>query len=115
MAVVSEGGAVQTAVIGTEHILLDIAESGVFVFEVNTKNMAAGDVLELRISLIMLTGETRDVAYFYTYTGAQSIDDRVKIFPPVSNDLTDTGSVRCTLKQTLGTGRNYSWKVLKHV
>lgn len=113
MPVTAQGQGTQTAVITTEHTLLDIAVAGSFVFEVDKINLAAGDVVELRVYAIILTGGTRRVAYFELYEGAQPADDMIAISVPISNELTDAGALRFTLKQTAGTGRNFPWKVLK--
>lgn len=113
MAVTAAGSGTQTATVGTEHTLLDVAVAGTFQMEIDSVNMAAGDVLELRIYNIVLTAGTRRVCYFQTYSGAQATDDIGKISVPVSNELTDAGSLRFTLKQTFGTGRAFPWKVLK--
>lgn len=104
----------QTAVIGTEHTLDDIAVAGTYVSVVDTNAMAAGDVLELRVYVIVLTGGTRRVAYMQRFIDNQPTDDQIKISVPVGNDLTDAGSVRFTLKQTAGTGRAFPWKVLRY-
>lgn len=114
MSVTLQGSGSQTAVIGTEHTLLDIAIAGTFVFEVDTINMAAGDVLELRIYKKALTGGTLRVAYMMRFFDAQATDDVYKISVPVSNDLVEAASVRFTLKQPTngGTGRVFPWKVM---
>lgn len=114
MAVTAQGTGTQTAVIGTEHTLLDIAVAGTFTFHVDTVNMAAGDLVELRVYQIVLTGGTRRVAYLQRYSDAQATDDLIKISVPISNELTDSGALRFTLKQTQGTGESYPWKVLKY-
>jgi hypothetical protein len=114
MAVTAQGTGTQTATVTTEHTLLDIAVAGTFTLHVDTNAMAAGDVLELRVYQIVLTGGTRRVAYFQSWSGAQPADDLIKISVPISNELTDAGSLRFTLKQTLGTGRAFPWKVLKY-
>jgi len=114
MAVTAAGTGTQTATIGAEHTLLDVAAAGTYTFHVDTINLAAGDVLELRIYQILLTGGTRRVAYFQSYVDAQVADDLIKISVPISNELTDAGALRFTLKQTQGTGRAYPWKVLKY-
>lgn len=114
MAVTAQGSGTQTAVISTEHTLLDVAVAGTFTLHVDGNIMAAGDTLELRIYQIVLTGGTRHVAYLQRYADAQPTDDQVKISVPVSNELTDAGSLRFTLKQTTGTGRAFPWKVLKY-
>lgn len=114
MAVTAAGSGTQTATLTTEHTLLDIAAAGTYTLHVDTNAMAAADVVEFRIYQIVLTGGTRRVAYFQGYYDAQPADDLIKISVPVSNELTDSGSLRFTLKQTVGTGRAYPWKVLKY-
>lgn len=114
MAVTAQGTGTQTATIGTEHTLLDVAVAGTFTLHVNKINMAAGDLLELRCYQIILTGGTRAVAYKTSFIDSQPTDDMIAISVPISNELTDAGSLRFTLKQTLGTGRSYDWKVLKY-
>lgn len=113
MAVTAQGTGTQAASIGTEHTLLDIAVAGTFQLVVDLDAMAAGDTVELRIYQIVLTGGTRRVVAKVVYVDAQSADDKISNSIPVSNELTDAGSVRCTLKQTAGTGRSFPWKVLK--
>lgn len=114
MAVTAQGSGTQTATVTTEHTLLDVAVAGTFTLHVDCVNMVAADVLELRIYQIVLTGGTRRVTYLMTYADAQPTDDLIKISVPISNELTDAGSLRFTLKQTLGTSRNFPWKVLKY-
>lgn len=114
MAVTAQSTGTQTATIGTEHTLLDVAVAGTFTLHVDCINMAAGDMLELRVYQIVLTGGTRRVAYKSSRVDAQPADDMIAISVPISNELTDAGSLRFTLKQVLGTGRAYDWKVLKY-
>jgi len=114
MAVTAQGSGTQTATVTTEHTLLDVAVAGTFTLHVDTVNMASGDMVELRVYQIVLTGGTRRVAYYVAYVDAQAADDLIKISVPISNELTDSGSLRFTLKQTLGTSRNFPWKVLKY-
>lgn len=114
MTVSAQGTGTQSASINTEHTLLDVAVAGTFTLHVDKNAMLAGDTLELRIYQIVLTGGTRRVAYFESYTGAQPADDLIAISVPISNELTDSGSLRFTLKQTAGTGRNFPWKVLSY-
>jgi len=114
MAVTAQGQATQTATVGTEHTLLDVAVSGTFTLHVDKNLMQAGDVLELRIYQIVLTAGQRRVAYYARYDGAQPTDDQIAISVPISNDLTDAGALRFTLNQLRGTSRNFPWKVLKY-
>lgn len=114
MAVTANASGTQSATVTTEHTLADVAVAGVFTLHVDTVNMIAGDVLELRIYQIILTSGTRRVAYIGAYYGAQPTDDIIKISVPIGNELTDAGSLRFTLKQTFGTSRNFPWKVLAY-
>jgi hypothetical protein len=59
VAVTAEAASTQTATIGTEHTLDDVAAAGTYTLHVDTVNMAAADVLELRVYQIVLTGGTR--------------------------------------------------------
>ncbi len=114
MAVSAQGSGTQAATVGTEHTLLDVAVPGTFTLHVDAINMAAGDSVELAIYQIVLTGGTRRVAYYALFSDAQPATDMIKINVPISNDLTDAGAIRFTLKQTGGTSRNFDWKVLKY-
>ena len=114
MAVTAQGSGTQTATVTTEHTLLDVAVAGTFTLHVDKINMAADDSLELRIYQMVLTAGTRRVVYFARYDDAQHADDMIAISVPISNELTDAGSLRFTLKQTLGTSRNFPWKVLRY-
>jgi hypothetical protein len=114
MAVTAAGSGTQSATVTTEHTLLDVDAAGTYTLHVDTVNMVAGDGLELRIYQMVLTGGTRRVAYIVAYQGVQPTDDLIKISVPISNELTDSGALRFTLKQTTGTSRNFPWKVLKY-
>lgn len=114
MAVTAEASGTQTAVISTEHTLRDVNAAGTYTLHADCFNLATGDVVELRIYQMILTAGTRRVAYYQRYAGVQPTDDMIKISVPISNELTDSGALRFTLRQTHGTGRNFPWKVLKY-
>lgn len=114
MAVTAYASGTQSATVTTEHFLTSPNVAGTFTLHVDTVNMVAGDVLELRVYQMVLTGGTQRVAYYARYDGAQPTDDLIKISVPISNELTDTNSLRFSLKQTYGTSRNFPWKVLKY-
>jgi hypothetical protein len=99
---------------GTPQTLLDVAVAGTFTLHVDMNLLAAGDVIELRIYQIVLTGGTRRVAYLARYADAQPADDLIKISVPISNELTDAGSLRFEITQPAGTARALPWKVLKY-
>lgn len=103
----------QTATVTTEHTLADTSTAGTYVLSVDTVNMVAGDVVELRLYEMALTSGFRRVAYYVAYAGAQPTDDIMKISVPISTALSDSGAVRATLKQTFGTSRNFDWNLKK--
>lgn len=104
----------QTASIGTEHFISNPNQAGVFELHIDLVNMAAGDLLEVRIYKMVESGGTARVVYLETFQGAQPADGVVFISVPISNSYTDSNSVRFSIKQTTGTGRSYVWAVLKH-
>ena len=114
MAVTAHASGTQSATVPTEHFLSSPNVAGTFTLHVDTVNMVAGDVLELRVYQMVLTGGTQRVAYVARYEGAQHADDLIKISVPISNELTDTNSLRFSLNQVKGTSRNFPWKVLKY-
>jgi hypothetical protein len=104
----SSASGTQTAVIATEHTLATDTTNGTFYFEVDINNLANGDILELRIYVMTLSGGTLRVAWKSTYGPIPPIND-IAASPPQPSDQ----SYRCTLKQTAGTGRSYPWKLLR--
>jgi hypothetical protein len=114
MAVTAYASGTQTATVTTEHFLSSPNVAGTFTLHVDTTNMVAGDVLELRVYQMVLTAGTQRVAYYSRFDGAQPADDVIKISVPISNELTDTNALRFSLKQTFGTSRNFPWKVLRY-
>ena len=114
MATTAEASGTQTATVGTEHFIRDVAQAGVFTLHVDTNAMLDGDVLELRVYQMVLTAGTSRVAQFVAYYGAQPAHDLIKFSVPLGNELTDATSLRYSLKQTFGTGRAFPWKVLRY-
>lgn len=114
MAITAFASGTQSATVTTEHFLTSPNEAGSYTFHVDLINMAAGDYVELRIYQMILTGGTQRVAYLEAFQGVQPADGLIVISVPISNELTDTNSLRFSLKQTLGTTRDFPWKVLKH-
>ena len=116
MAVTAAGSGTKTvAVVGTAETLLDVNAAGTYTLHIDTNVMQAGDVLELRVYQIVLTGGTRRVAYYAQWVGAQPTDDLVKISVPISNELTDAGALRFEINQKKGAAaRAFPWKVLKY-
>lgn len=113
MAVTNVVNGTQVATITTEHVLLAAtATSGVYVYIVDCGDVASsglqnGDVVELRIYNVV-NGGTEHLAYYAVYAHLQA--QPVKFSVPVPNLSTDT--IRCTLKQTAGTGRTFRFRVV---
>lgn len=103
-----------TVVVGTENFVSSPNVAGVFQFVVDKSNMVAGDVVELRVYRIVLTGGTARVAYLFRYTDVQPTDDMIAEGPVIGNDLTDTNSLRFSILQTKGTARAFAWKVIQY-
>lgn len=107
MAVSSVGHGTQTATIDTEHTLDTETTAGVYVLVVNTYNLAAGDVVILRIKTKAVHDGTSRLAYTATYANAQSEYIKYSIPVPIDTEFV------CTLEQTDGTGRDFEWNLLK--
>ena len=103
----------QLAVVTTEHFLSSPRVRGFYTLHVDTVNMAANDVLELRVYQMVLSGGTARVVYFMSYAGAQGTHELIKVSTPIENDLEEANALRFSLTQTFGTGRNFPWKVLR--
>lgn len=106
MAITSVGTATQTAVIDTEHTLDTETTAGTYVLVVDCVNLALGDIVEFRIKTKAASGAASGLAYSQTYAHAQS--EVIKYSPPVPTDT----EIICTLKQTAGTGRDFTWNLL---
>lgn len=112
MAVTVEASGSQTATVTTEHTLATVAGPGVYVVNVDTANLAAGDVVELRVKKPVLSGGTARVVFYAMFAGAQPTEDVLKTSVPIVIDAT-AAACDVTLKQTLGTGRSFAWSILK--
>jgi len=97
----------QTAVITTEHTLATISTDGIFQLFVDCTNMAADDILELRVKTkVRSVGTTREYV-LGTYNNAQTIPVVSSIPVPSINEIV------FTLKQTAGTGRAFPWEIIQ--
>lgn len=104
----ADSGTTSALSIGSETTLATDNTNGTFVLEVDTSNLALGDVLEIRVYTVTLTGGALVQAWKGTYGPVPQINNH-KISPPVASDQ----SLKCTLNQTAGTGRAYTWKMLR--
>lgn len=104
----------QSTTVPSEHSLASVNVQGIFSFEIDLFNLAANDIIELKIYKIILTGGTKRVLAYAQFYGVQPTHDVIKIAGPFYNDLTDSNSLEFAINQTHGSSRNYAWKVLKH-
>lgn len=98
----------QTATVNTEHTLTTDTTNATFYYEVDITNMVIGDILELRIYTMTLSGGTLRLAWKSTVGPVPPAND-ICPSPPQPSDQ----SLRVTLKQTAGTGRSFPWKLLR--
>lgn len=108
MAVSEKTGGSQTATLDTEHTLATVTDAGIYVLRVFLTNLAAGDIVRLRIYV-----KARNA------TDAEGIIHEATIGPIVpSEKYTDSvpvlaaGHFKPTLEQTDGTGRAFPWVIL---
>lgn len=95
----------QTATIGTEHVIASPTTAATYVFEVDTVNLALGDLLELRV-YDKIDGANYRQMWKGTFQHAQI--NAAKVSPPIA--VAGAGA-KFTLKQTAGTGRAFPWSV----
>lgn len=103
----------QTAVISTEHVLRDDTsnEGKAFDTYIDLGNMATGDTLELRVYAKLLSAGTLRRVYYAKYVDSQDSEPAYKspiVYIPA---LTVAKEWKLTLKQTVGTGRNFDWTI----
>jgi hypothetical protein len=112
VAVTAFATGTQTAVVGTEHFVSSPNAAGVYVFQVSKRNMQAGDAVEVRIYAKLLSADTEEEVYFGRADGAIIAGDSWIIGGPIPTELAVSSAVRCSIKQTAGSARNFPWKVL---
>jgi hypothetical protein len=106
MALARESSGTQTATIGTEHSLATPTTAKTRVLVVNLTNLAAGDILELRIKSKVLAAGSEVLGRLATVVGP--VTELRYESPPVAT----VDGATFTLKQTAGTGRSFEWSVL---
>jgi hypothetical protein len=103
----ADSGTTAALTITSETTLATDTTNGTFVLEVDVSNLALGDLLEIRIYTITLSGGSLVQMWKGTYQHAQ-INNHISS-PPIASDQ----SIKCTLNQQAGTGRTFIWKMLK--
>lgn len=99
---------------GTEDFLSSPNVVGKFSLDIDRTNMAAGDVLLVRVYKIAIAGGSPVVTFMTGFSGAPLTDDILDTFEWFANSLTDTNALRFSITQTKGTGRAFPWKVTLH-
>lgn len=99
------GNGTQTSVIGTEHTLYNPVTNKFFTGYIDLTNMASGDTVEIRVSAIIKTAGSYILYWLGSYTGVQS--NPLIYIPTFPSDI----GLRITLKQTVGTARNYDYRI----
>lgn len=95
----------QTATLTTEHILTTQTNNKFYTAYIDLTNMASGDTTEIRVSVIVKAAGSHILYYLGTYSGAQT--NPLVYIPSLPSDI----SWKLTIKQTVGTGRTYDWRV----
>lgn len=98
----------QSATVGTEFVLATDTTNGTYYFETDIGNLAIGDILELRVYTMTLSGGTLRVVWKSTYGPVPPIQD-ICPSPPQPSDQ----SLKVTMKQVAGTARSIPWKLLR--
>lgn len=100
---------VQVAEVGTEHTLVEETSPGVYQLQVICSDMRAGDEVELKVYSKVLSGDTAVVELFGTYGYNSIVDSPLVTTIPITTDL----YIKCTLKQTAGTSKQFPWALKK--
>ena len=103
----SSSGTTAALTIGAETTLTTDTTNATYVLEVDTSALVLGDLLEMRVSTVTIKDGPMVQSWKGTYQHAQVNNHKISL--PVASDQ----SIRCTLKQTAGTGRAFPWKLLR--
>lgn len=95
----------QTAVISTEHTLLDTATAGTYGGEVDITNLVVGERVRIRAYTKQSSGGTYKVKYDRVFTGGEP--EPAKQLVPVLGFY----GVKYTLTQINGTGRAFPFVI----
>lgn len=104
----SQASGTLTPVVGTETTFngASFTVAGTYIIEVDTVNMALGDVIELRAYVEVLSGGTEHQAFMASYSNVQG--DPIKISIP----MVSLYSCHFTINQVSGTARAFPWNVI---
>jgi len=106
MPTLEASGTTATLVINTETDLTTLTVNKTLQLFLNNFNLVNGDTVEVRTYYKVLSASTERLYSVVTYANAQG--EIIASSDPLMSDI----STRYTLKQTLGTGRTFEWKIL---
>lgn len=98
----------------TEDFLSSPNAAGVYQLVADMDDMADGDVIEVRVYMIVLTTGTYRVSDWDRLEGLQPDTDKILRSLPIATDLAESNALRFSIKQVQGTaGISIPWKVLQ--
>lgn len=107
VTVTEVAGGSQTATIGTAHTLTTITTAGIYELHISLGNLAAGDVLELRVySKCRNATDPEELLQIAIYGPVVPICKLVNAIVTLSS-----GHYKAELIQRAGTGRAWPWAV----
>jgi len=102
-----EASGTQTTIIGTEHELANLTANKFYYAHISLKNMGAGDTLQIRKYIKILSTSTEDV-FMESLSGVQ--DETVSTYKYQAPEAS-TQSYRLTVKHTVGSPIDIDWAV----
>lgn len=108
MAVTEKTGNSQTATLDTEHVLATVTDAGIYVLRVFLTNLAAGDIVRLRVYVKARNAtDAEGIIYEGLYGPIVPALKYTDSIPVVA-----AGHFKATLEQTDGTARAWPWVIL---
>jgi hypothetical protein len=105
---IDQSGTTSTLTIGASAQLgTNSTTNATYVLKFNASNLALGDVLEARIFTQDLSSGSLVQVWKASFSNSQI--NPLKLSPPVSSDI----ALACYLTQVAGTGRTFTWEILR--
>lgn len=109
MAVVSVASGSQTAVVNTEHSLSQVTGVGIYVLEVDTSALAAGDTLQVAVKTTCRPADDLKPAYVEELTGVQVNQNWHSVPVPLASG----DQIAATILQNAGTAKAFPWNLMR--
>lgn len=110
----ANSGTLSTTVDSSEHSIVTAAEAGTYQLVLDCTNLAAGEVLEIRVDRKLLTGGSATGAGLWVvYAANLPTDDKQVMTGYTPNTNTDASAVEWTYKQPYGSSRSIPWALWK--